>query len=316
MRIVERYFLPQTEKCFIFCLLVVILCNCLSITYACGEISSPPSRIVIFPLFAEEILLDMITSERIVYVGHEYREHGEGYSPTMPLTASIPGNIWQNSNEDDILSCRPDLMILSDELEDDYLQDRLFPALSQANIPVLFIHEPATIQEIENTILLLGEAVHEPQKAAEMLAQMKAELNSITEAMQKIPMTARLHAVYYETWQMPFPLIAEICRLQSIYAGSSYVHLDDVLIADSNPDIIFFNATCLDTDGSIMTIDDGQYINGRINYLCMDSTLNQTSAVLNNRVYPIHLHTSQYVVDSIKEIIQYAYPNIVIDFNK
>ena len=312
----KRYFCHKLKICFIFCLMLAILCNRLSITYACGEIPSPPSRIVVFPLFSEEILLDMITSERIVYVGHEYREHGEGYSPTMPLTASIPGNSWQNSSDDYILSCRPDLIILPDELEDDYLQGSLFPALSQANIPVLFVHEPTNIQEIEATILLLGDTVQEPQKAAEMLAQMKAELNSITEAMQKIPMTARLHAVYYETWQMRFSFIADICALQSVYAGSSYVHLDDVLIADSHPDIIFFNATCLDTDGSIMTIDNEQYINDRTSYLYAKSILGQTSAVLNSRVYPIHLHTSQYVVDSIKEIIQYAYPNIIIDFNK
>lgn len=268
-----------------------------------------PMRIVVFPLFAEEILLDMIGPERIVYVGHKYWENGEGYSPTMPLTKNIPGRNWQNSDEEHILSLNPDLIILEESLIDVYIDNSLYPLLARAQIPVFFVRWPDDIQGTMNNILLLGDAVHAPRKARQMVDIMKNELMEIKNALLSLPTTAHMKAVYYEVWQEEFSLMADICALSSLYWGNSFVKRDDAQIADWNPDIIFFQPTQLDTDGSILSVDES-YAQHKADYILNNPALIRTSAVKKSSIYPINLHSSHYIIDSIKEIIRYAYPGL------
>ncbi len=75
------------------------------------QIPDTPQRIAIFPLFAEEMLLQMIGSDRIVGISHDYYENGEAYSPTMPLTEHIQGGLGIDQAEG-ILSLQPDLVVL------------------------------------------------------------------------------------------------------------------------------------------------------------------------------------------------------------
>lgn len=283
-----------------------------------GEYTAPlqpdqPNRIVVFPLYAEEILLDMISPERIVYVGHAYWEEGALYSPTMPLTKSIPGANWQNSDENAIAELQPDLLILSADLESAYKCGDLFPRLLQANTPVLFVSPPTSIQDIKSLIHTLGEAVGVPEKADEMLLHLDAELKKIDEIIRRIPANDHPKAVYYHAWQSEFSIVAEYCALDAMFdLKNDYVQLDDKRIAAWNPDVIFFNPVWLDSDGSILQMN-GQYTDDvRVNIL-RKPTLANTTAIKEGRVYPIHLHRSHYVAQSMMEIIQCVYPHLVND---
>ena len=52
-----------------------------------------PERIIVLPLSAEEILLEMIGPERIVGAWHEYLEGAEVFTPTMGLTKGMQHEI-------------------------------------------------------------------------------------------------------------------------------------------------------------------------------------------------------------------------------
>lgn len=269
---------------------------------------SKPSRIAVFPLFAEEILIDMVGAERLVFVGHSYFENGECYSPTMPLTRHIPGSNWQNCDEEYVLSLQPDLIILPSELEGIYRDEDhgIFQQSKKSQTLVLFVDMPQNISEIMDTIRLLGNVVGEPEKADEMIANMKKDLDAI-EKLKKMSVNDYKKAVYYDVWQNQFSTLAEACGLINLYQDNpSYVTLDDEQIARWNPDIIFFNPVWLDTDGSVLS-DSKIYADNVIQNILSNPALADTSAIKNKMVHPIHLHSSHYVTKSMKEIIQFTY---------
>lgn len=89
-----KYWRKVTFCCLFACFLLV-MCSWNRCAHAEAETSAvtlAPSRIIVFPLYAAEILLDLVEPDRIVYVGHQNIEDGNAYSPTMYLTQGIPGS--------------------------------------------------------------------------------------------------------------------------------------------------------------------------------------------------------------------------------
>lgn len=138
-------------------------------TVAYAENSKTPNHIVVFPVWAEEILLELVDTDCIVWVGHPYLEEAETYWPTMKDTKEICGSIWQETDDSEILKLSPDLIICPDELSGDY--DAIFPNLSKAEIPVVFMKQPETVSEIIESIFTLGNVTHQEQKATELCNQ-------------------------------------------------------------------------------------------------------------------------------------------------
>lgn len=308
----KNYFSINLKR-LILCTVIFFLCHLFIITQAESVQNqsfqqSQPHRIVVFPLYAEEILLDMIGPERIVYVGHEYWEEGSSYSPTMPLTQDIPGAPWQNSDENFIAKLAPDLLIFSAELEDAYQNGDLFPILHQKNISVLFVSPPTNIQDIELLIHTLGEAVDASKEANRMLQEMDAELLKIEAIVNATSENNTPKVIYYAPWQAEYNLLSEYCRLNTMFEEKTdYIPLNNQQIAEWNPDIILFNPVWLDTDGSILGIDPQYAEDVRLNLL-NNSDLANTTAIKEGRVYPINLHSSHYVVHSLWELISYFCP--------
>lgn len=99
----------------------------------CGN-SKTPNHIVVFPVWAEEILLELVDTDCIVWVGHPYLEEAETYWPTMKDTKEICGSIWQETDDSEILKLSPDLIICPDELSGDY--DAIFRTCLRPKYPL------------------------------------------------------------------------------------------------------------------------------------------------------------------------------------
>ena len=272
-----------------------------------------PMRIVVFPLFAEEILLEMVGPERIVYVGHRYLEDGTSYSPTMEMTKSIPGSNWQNCDGETIVTLEPDLVILWDDLEGSYEQGILFPELREAQIPVQFLPNPQNIQEIKDAISYIGRIVGESEKAAQMIRRMDAEMRTISTIIEKIPNSEPMRVVYYNSWQDGFSEVARICAAYSPYTGENgCAVIDDTFLAEWNPDVIFFNPASIDTDGSLLEIHD-QYIEATTFALLNHPKLTDTTAIKSKKVYALNLHTSQFIIQTIWDAMYFIYPEMLAE---
>lgn len=291
------------------CSLACFLCFGFSFnatTCAIGETLSQPSntttpqRIVVFPLYAEEMLFEMISPDRIVYVGHEYWENAETFSPTMELTKNIPGSAWADSDSQEILDLKPDLIILWEGE----------PGTEYSDVPLLVLKFPTSIEDIKNTMVILGEAVGAPEKAAQMLQGMEDSLTQITKIVSKIPEEKRVHALHYEAWQSKFRIVARAAGvIDEIGGDENYSEISLEQIAECNPDLITINPFMLDNDDSPWAFGT-DYVEESLAYILDDPKLSYVKAVKNHNVHTISLHASQFIVQSVKELAQLAYPDL------
>ena len=291
-----------------------------------GSLNRFPQRIVVFPLFAEEMLLEMIGPERIVYVGHEYFENGEGYSPMMELAKNIKGRSWNMSDDEDIFALNPDLIIIYDY--DLPYFERMFPMLHYTNIPILCITQPTTIDEIQNSLITLGGIVGAPKKAMQMVDYLKNNLTYITEITSFVPDEMRIHVFHYVYYtndyrseeEEPFTCwyrqnsFAMTARCAGVFAEGPdiedpvYGEPEDWLI-EANPDIITFDYAYYDTDGSIFDLT-GIYHDTIINDLLNNRRLSNIKAIKNHAIFPVRIFESQLIVQSAIDLAQLAYPDL------
>lgn len=291
---------------FLIALLLVLLISlsCHAEVHAETESSDKPTRIVVFPLFAEEMLLEMVGADRIVFVGHPYVENGEAYSLAMDLARNIPGGYWTMCEETDFLPLGPDLIILSADLLDAYEHGSLFPTLAKEDIPIIFLDTPRDLIGVKNCIFTLGECVGEMETAIEMIQKIETEMQYIEETIRTLSITDDLKAVYYDPWQETFCDVARVCNAISPFgADQDFVVIDDRVVADWNPDVIFFNPVWFDTDGSILEVG-GQYAESIHNALQSNVHLQSTNAILNEKIYPLNVHSSQYIIDTIWDMLR------------
>ena len=319
-------FLPRFFTKMILSFLAFFLCFCClgnAIANASGETQSQPQipdtpqRIVVFPLFAEEMLLEMIGPDRIVYVGHEYFENGEAHSPTMAMTEYIHGHIWQNSDGEEILEFEPDLVILAKDLLRDY--DEIFPELVQANIAFLFLGSPGTIEDIMNTLVMLGEVVGAPEKAAQMVRDMEASLAQITEIVANIPDEQRVRAIYCDDWlsyeeddyfPYNFPLAARAAGVINASGIDTYYGTISIdRLVEWNPDLLTIVPVWYDVGGYICDISDDFVEQFTASFLD-NPALSTVTAIKNRNVHPLRLSASQFFVQSVKDLARLAYPDL------
>ncbi len=278
--------------------------------------SGAPQRIVVFPLFAEEMLLEMVGPGRIVYVGHEYYENGETYSPTMELTKNIQGRYWDMTDEEEILALNPDLIVLNL----DYA--KAFPLLYQANIPLLMLETPKSVDGIRGALAILGAEVGAPEKAAQMAEEMDAGLAQIKETVSAIPDAKRVSAVFYEYWnsedddstcwyrQDSFIMTARAAGVVPLGPDTTdFIDLSaDDLLTQQNPDLITYDYTDYDTDGSVYDITGHRQWLAR--ELLGDPALASVTAIRNHALYPIRICESQFIVQSALALARLAYPDL------
>ena len=262
-----------------------------------------PQRIVVFPLYAEEILYGLVEPERIVYVGHEYNEAGIGYWPTMADCREASGSGWENSSEEEILSLNPDLLIFGDPtLQVDYAE--VFPSFAKAKIPTIFLDSPQSIDEIADLILLLGNAVQKQEEALCMVEEMCSSMAAIRELAEKVPENEKKTVVLYGEPSPFFDIAAKACGINGVYCG------DKKALLDTAPDAIIIEPYCVDVGCYILGIGKA-YSDECIAGLKTDPCLSQLAAVSSNNIFVIYFSGSQYISDCTLRLFEAVYPELV-----
>ncbi len=203
-----------------------------------------PNRIAVFRLPAEEILLSIVEPERIVYVGHRYFENGNSYSPTMYLTKNIEGREWQNSDEADILIQDPDLIILDEHLEADY--EEIFPLLCYAEIPVIFLKDIRSMEDIQDTIMLMGQITGRMEQAKKLVHKMAKDIEQCKDEIARMEIKDVPKILFYDSRQRSFWIVSGTLSFQNLFDDEKYAidfaKLDNEVIAGWNPDIILYDS--------------------------------------------------------------------------
>ena len=278
------------------------------------QLSESPQRIVVFPLFAEEMLFEMIDPNRIVGVGHEYWEHGEAYSPTMEFTKHTRNDLSIRDVEE-ILDLNPDLVVLWKAEFDDY--KTLLPELKKYDISVLFLDTPANFMEVMNSLSMLGEAVGASQKAEQMIQDLKTGLAQLEGIIEGVSENKRIRVTDYHDYY-PIDVYDVIASAAGVFSdGGSvfidrhydYLEIDDGLLSEWNPDLITIRPFSMDTDGTILDISE-EYVNMYITHLLNKPGLSTVSAIQNHNIHPLSIYNSQYMLQSAEDLARLAYPEL------
>ncbi|BAP57829.1 ABC-type Fe3+-hydroxamate transport system, periplasmic component [Thioploca ingrica] len=147
---------------------------------ATGEIlliPKRPQRIISQTLATDEILLAICPLERIIAVSTLALDpqYSNVIIPARQVAQSMGDNVER------ILSLQPDLILVAS-----YTRAETLELLKTSAAPILRLTQFQRIEEIKNNIRLIGYAIGEEQRAADLIAQMSSEIQAI---LAQIPTT-------------------------------------------------------------------------------------------------------------------------------
>lgn len=294
--------------------------------HAWGEDVNPtrspeaPQRIVVLPLFAEEMLLEMIGPDRIVGVGHAYHENAEAYTPTMALTKDMQHDLDIYYAEG-ILAVNPDLVLLYEG--NLYGYETLLPALEQAGVPFLFMEGPENFGDVVNSLTVLGDIVGAPEKAAQMVQVVEDGLKELKQLVASIPEDERIRATYYCDYSPSsiFDVIADAANVISdqgivfVSRHYDYKEISASLLAEWNPNLIVVDPVSMDTDGTILDISK-DYFDWYTASFYANPVFSPITAIQNHNVHPLNIYNSQYMLQSAMVLARLAYPDLFAEQGK
>lgn len=281
-----------------------------------GAQAQGPQRIIVLPVFAEEILFEMIGPDRIIGLWHDYMKGGEAYTPTMELTKGKESWLELEDTER-IIALDADLVIAWNA---NYDLSGAIATLAQAGIDVLLVDTPVTFDDVREAIRLLGGAVAAQEAAAAMLRDFDAQCEQLARAIASIPEAERIRVSDYRFY-MPLRVYNEtLANAAGVISDGGAIFVPNVFsqeidmhrLAQWNPDLITFRPYMTDSDGSLYEIHD-EIADGRRAGLLEDPALAGTSAVKSKNIHPLCIHESQYMIQSAIDLAMLAYPDLAIE---
>lgn len=277
-----------------------------------AEASAPmgetgPQRIVVFPLFAEEILYGLVEPERISYVGHRYAAEGEGYWPTMALSKAAAGNSYPNTSAERLLAIQPDLVIV--RAEDKPYFEEIYPELRQ--VPTLYVSSPGSVAELRALILSIGDAVGEEKKAQRMVEELDSTLAYLSELIGSLP-GREPKTVAMVNWdrrdEACFRIVAGLCGVEGIFCTDA-VDLHDVCQHDVCPDVILYPAHIYDEGEFLLAIGE-EYCGRERSRIEAKLARAGFAACSQDDIHEIHLTGSQYIAAAALRTAELVYPEL------
>lgn len=229
-----------------------------------------------------EILVGLNLGENIVGLDH-YSKRVEGVNSSAKVFR------YGDPNIESIVELNPDILFISG-----YGVDKnKFLKLEALGIDVINIETPNSIQEIYNSILLIGEKTSKVKESESMVENLKFRVNELNSSKLSTP-----RRVYFEISKAPYiysfgngTFLNEslnLLGLENILESfSGWVQPNEEYIINANPEIIFTNVNVRDTIEEIKRRSGWENID----------------AVKNNRIYYIDENLSsrpsQYFIDAI-----------------
>ncbi|PKM78072.1 MAG: cobalamin-binding protein [Firmicutes bacterium HGW-Firmicutes-15] len=260
-------------------------------------LKTEPKRIVSLAPSNTEILFFLGLGDRVVGVT-SYCDYPE----EAKLITKIGG--FKDPSLEKIVILKPDLVLATG------MHEQLIKGLEDAGLDVLVI-KPNTIEEILNTMQLVGRAAGVEDKAATLTKDLKDRVNAVSEKTGKIPANER-PTVYYELWYEPLmsvgkgTMIGQIIELAggiNVTAGSAeqYPQLSEEVIVMKNPEVM---VNSYGHDAKKITPEE----------IAARKGWKEISFVKNYRIYTIDSDcltiAGPRIVEGLEKMAQYLYPEL------
>ncbi len=265
-------------------------------------INTEPVHIVSATLVSDEVLLSLVDPSRLTAVTANAFDATQ--SNVAELAKSIPNKLSSPLDPEAVVALKADLVIVSP-----FTDPGVVKQLKDAKQTVFMLASPYSIKDIEKNITLLGQAVGEERRAAEMVDGMETKLKTIADAVQGVK--APLTVLYYAPdgySDGPGTTIDEVITraggVNAVTAGGikdSFPQLNDEFVVKQDPDVILLAGF-------------NNYSPGFVDKFNSNPNFQTLKAIKNKRVFvanDAHVASiSQYIVEGVSDVAALLYPDV------
>ena len=148
---------------------------------------SKPKRILTFAMYTDQIVLGLVTSDHLVGINTLLDD--PVLSNIIPIAKKITKKIG-NPSAEEVLSMKPDLVIVSDWTQAEKIQ-----SMRDLGLKVVSVKSPETIQDAKDAVSQVAVAIGEPEKGRQLIGMMDKKLAEIREKTSKIKPEQRKNIV-------------------------------------------------------------------------------------------------------------------------
>lgn len=278
-------------------------------------IKEAPQKIVVLPVWAAEITLDLVDTARVAGLS-SYMD--SSVTTALSDKASKVGK-RVSSEAEAVLGLTPDLVVL-DTFND--ADGALAKTLTDAGVTVLTLASPVTFTEIADRITTLSKALFAADEGAELVSAMQARLDAVANKVKDIPEADRVKVMYYEASYSadgmlcaygegsPFQAIAEAAGTVNVCTAPLYSNVSkETVVNDWKPQVLVVPGVTYGADFSVSE-DGGAAMKAAI---LGDSTLKTVPAVEEGRIVALtekyRGSTSHYMAYAVEELAEVCYPD-------
>ena len=149
--------------------------------------ASKPKRILTFAMYTDQIVLGLVTSDHLVGINTLLDD--PVLSNIIPIAKKISKKIG-NPGAEEVLSMKPDLVIVSDWTQAEKIQ-----SMRDLGLKVVSVKSPETIQDAKDAVSQVAAAIGEPEKGKQLIGMMDKKLEKIREKTSKIKPEQRKNIV-------------------------------------------------------------------------------------------------------------------------
>ena len=265
--------------------------------------SEKPKKIMTFDMYTDQIVLGMVTSDRLVGINGLLDD--PVLSNIIPIAKKVKKKIGDPGAEE-VLSMKPDLVIVSDWTRAEKIQ-----SMRDLGLKVVSVKSPVTIPDVKEAVTQVAAAIGEPEKGKQLIALMDAKLAEIKEKTNKIKPENRKKLVLLSlmtAYGGEGCAYDAACREANVINGISEAglktgqQLSKEMLIKINPDIMLMP----------VYTDRGKYdTQAFIDSYVKDPSLRTVKAIQNKKlIYPREqfiYNCSQDIVYCVQEIARCAY---------
>jgi iron complex transport system substrate-binding protein len=264
------------------------------------QLDEVPQRIVSLAPSNTEILFALGLGDRVVGVT-EYCD----YPPEAEGKPSVGG--FSTPNIEEVVALSPDLVLATS------IHEKSIPQLEDRGLTV-FALNPKTLDEVLESITLVGEISGKDEEASTLVAEMRDRIEAVTDETANLPESQRL-TVFYVTWHDPLKTAGSGTRHDELIAKAGGINVAGELtgyadisleaVLEANPQVIIAGVGM--GSGEDLTL---QFVN-------TEPRLENVDARINNRVYSIDVDLAgrpgPRIVDALEQFAEFIHPEVFTD---
>lgn len=262
------------------------------------KLEKVPERIISLAPSNTEILFALGIADRLVAVT-DYCD----YPPEAKEKPSIGG--FSTPNIERVVSFSPDLVLATS-----IHKKEVIPALERRGLAT-FILEPHTLDEVLESITLVGEVTGRGEEASRLVAGMQSRIKAVTDRTDNLPEAERPR-IFYLTWHDPLMTSGVGTLHQELIQRAGGKNIFSEIIGTKSVDLEVLVAR--DPQVMIAGIGMGTGEDKTLQYLKTESRLQNTEAGKNGRIYGIDMdftgRAGPRIVDGLEQFAKYIHPEL------